>query len=191
MSKGKCQVMSKNTLAGYAAVESLRDGRSLTIRAIRPEDSGRVTGALKELSADSFYRRTFSQKRELSDTELKRMTNVDFETIVGLVAVMHENGQDHIVGGGRYHRMGDGGRSAEVAFLVDDQHQGCGIGSRIFRHLVAIARSRGILSFEAEVLPSNDGMLRLFNRSGLQISKTMSEDTVHVTIELVESKSPA
>jgi ribosomal protein S18 acetylase RimI-like enzyme len=184
--------MQRNDIADYSAIESLRDGRQVTIRAIRPEDKGNVAGSLKELSDQSFYRRTFSPKRELSDADLKRMTEVDFENVVALVAVMIEEGQDRIVGGGRYFRMGEGdaARSAEVAFLVGDEYQSLGIGSRIFRHLVAIARASGIAQFEAEVLPSNEGMLRLFDRSGLTVARTASREAVHVTIELAEAGKP-
>jgi GNAT superfamily N-acetyltransferase len=99
---------------------------------------------------------------------------------------MNEEGQDCVVGGGRYIRTGVSGTTlnAEVAFLIDDAHQGLGIGSRIFKHLVSIARASGIAQFEAEVLPSNEGMLRLFSRSGLPVAQARTRDSVHVTIEL-------
>jgi GNAT superfamily N-acetyltransferase len=74
--------------------------------------------------------------------------------------------------------------NAEIAFLIDDVHQGLGIGSRIFKHLVTIARASGITQFEAEVLPTNEGMLKLFTRSGLPVISTPSRDSVHVTIDL-------
>ena len=92
------------------------------------------------------------------------MTTVDFVDVVALVAVLSENGLDRIVGGGRYIRVGPSGtgQTAEVAFLIDDACQGCGIGSRIFKHLAAIARGSGITRFEAEVLPANSAMLGLF-----------------------------
>jgi RimJ/RimL family protein N-acetyltransferase len=85
---------------------------------------------------------------------------------------------------------------AEVAFLIDDSYQGVGIGSRIFKHLAVIARAAGTVKFEAEILPSNEGMLRLFTRSGLPMSRTAFRDSIHVTIELntphvpVNSESP-
>jgi GNAT superfamily N-acetyltransferase len=71
-----------------------------------------------------------------------------------------------------------------VAFLIDDAHQGLGIGSRLFKHLVAIARESGITRFEAEVLPSNAPMLNLFARGGLPVERSMTGGSVHVTIQL-------
>ncbi len=176
--------MRGNDIENYSVPERLKDGSTVTIRAVRPDDRSRIVDTLREVSAESFYRRIFSPKRDLSASELSRLTEVDFNTVVALVAVMKDEG-DRIVGGGRYICLGDSGADgAEVAFLIDDAHQGLGIGSRIFKHLVAIARSAGIAQFHAEVLPSNEGMLRLFDRSGLPVMKSVSADTVHVTIRL-------
>ena len=178
--------MQKNNIADYHVQEGLRDGRTVTIRAIRPDDKGGMADALREVSSESMYRRTFSAKRELSADDLKRLTEVDFNNVVALVTVMQEAEQDRILGGGRYIRTGESSAAlnAEVAFLVDDAHQGLGIGSLIFKHLVTIARASGITQFEAEVLPTNEGMLRLFTRSGLPVISTRSRDSVHVTIDL-------
>jgi GNAT superfamily N-acetyltransferase len=178
--------MQNNEIANYLVTERLRDGRPVTIRAIRPEDKGGIVDAFRDVSPESFYRRIFSAKRDLSDKELKHLTEVDFENVVALVAVMEEEAQDRIVGGGRYIRTGTSGDAlkAEVAFLIDDRHQGLGIGSRIFKHLVNMARASGISQFEAEVLPSNESMLKLFTRSGLPVVSARASDTVHVTIDL-------
>jgi GNAT superfamily N-acetyltransferase len=184
--------MERNDIANYSVTERLRDGRPVTIRAIRSDDKGRMADALRDVSPESLYRRTFSVKRDLDDHELKQLTEVDFENVVALLAIMKEEGQDRIVGGGRYIRTGASGTvlRAEVAFLIDDAHQGLGIGSRIFKHLVAIARASGITQFEAEVLPSSEGMLRLFTRSGLPVARTTSRDSIHVTIELNAADAP-
>ncbi len=182
--------MQKKDVANYSVTEPLRDARLVTIRAIRPDDRGRMADALRKVSSESLYRRTFSAKRDLGDDELKKLTRVDFENVVALVAIMKEKDQDRIVGGGRYVRSGASGtaRKAEVAFLIDDAHQGLGIGSRIFKHLITIARISGITRLEAEVLPSNEAMLRVFARSGLPIAKTQTRDSVHVTIDLAATR---
>jgi len=123
---------------------------------------------------------------------LTQATEVDFVNVVALVAVVEEAGQDRIVGGGRYLRIGTPAEPrAEVAFLVDDAHQGLGIGSRLFRHLVAIARASGVAQFEADVLPANEGMLRLFSRSGLPVTRTATPDAIHLTIDLTTPKGAA
>jgi RimJ/RimL family protein N-acetyltransferase len=178
--------MKRNDMRNYTSTEKLRDGRSVTIRAIRPDDKGPLIDALGKVSRQSLYLRLFSAKRNFSDEEMNQITAVDFVNIVALVAVLDKDGSDQIVGGGRYIRIdpSGGGQSAEVAFLIEDACQGLGIGSRIFKRLVAIARESGITQFEAEVLPSNAAMLGLFARSGLPVAKTMTRDSVHITIQL-------
>ena len=185
--------MESKDIANYSVAEPLRDGRSMTVRAIRPADKGHIAEQVKSLSPETVYLRTFAPKRALDDRDLRRMTDVDFEKIVALVAVIAESGQEMIVGGGRYFRIGtgSGAKSAEVAFLIGDQYQGLGIGSRIFRHLTAIARATGIETFEAIVLPSNEGMLRLFDRSGLKVTKKQVEDIVQVTIDTGDAGNSA
>ncbi len=64
------------------------------------------------------------------------------------------------------------GQKAEVAMLIDDEFQGLGIAPRIFKHLVAIARASGIMHFKAEVLPSNEPMLKVFARAGVSAETT-------------------
>ncbi len=178
--------MKKNDMGNYTSTEHLRDGRSVTLRAIRPDDKGLLIDALGKMSPQSLYLRLFSAKRKFSDEEMNQVTAVDFLNVVALVAVLDKDGSGQIVGGGRYIRIGTSGtgQSAEVAFLIDDAYQGLGIGSRLFKHLVAIARESGITQFEAEVLPSNAAMLGLFARSGLPVAKTVTRDSVHVTIQL-------
>lgn len=186
--------MDRNEVASYVATERLRDQRRLTIRAIGPEDRGLVIDALRNVSAESLYLRFFSGKTKVTDRDLRQATEVDFVNVVALVAVLDEDGRDQIVGGARYILTDDApgaGTRAEVAFLIADAHQGLGIGSRLFRHLVAIARASGVTRLEAEVLPANAGMLRLFARSGLPVTRTGSSDSVHVVIDLTTEETAA
>jgi GNAT superfamily N-acetyltransferase len=182
--------MNRDDIAAYSVTERLRDERSLTIRAIRPDDKGLVIEGLREVSADSIYRRLFTTKKEITADGLKQVTEVDFVNVAALVALLEKDGHDHIAGGGRYILSGTSGagQKAEVAFLVIDVFQGFGIASRIFRHLIAIARESGIAQFEAEVLPTNEAMLKVFTRSGIPITRTATRDSVHVLMELTKGK---
>ncbi len=179
-------MMQRDEIVNYAVTEGLRDQRTVKIRAIRPDDKGLVIEAIRGVSAESLYSRFFSPKKALTDDDLKKTTEVDSVDVVALVAVMEEHEGNKIVGGGRYVRFGtrETMQRVELAFLIDDGHQGLGIGSRILKHLTAIALASGITAFEAEVLPSNDKMLRVFERSGFPVAKTLTRDSINVTIEL-------
>ena len=72
--------------SNYLAREKLKDGTEVTVRAIRPDDGPAILEAFRELDAESIYRRFFSPKKELSDAELKQLTDVDFQSVMALVA---------------------------------------------------------------------------------------------------------
>ena len=175
--------MKKEDIANYKAVERLRDDRLLTIRAVRPDDKALVLEALPGVSPESIQRRLFTTKKEITEEGLRKITEVDFVNTVALVAALENDGAERLAGGGRYIRIGESKR-AEVAFLIEDEFQGLGIALRIFKHLVGIARESGITEFEAEVLPTNEAMLKVFARSGIPITRTVTRDSIHVLMEL-------
>jgi RimJ/RimL family protein N-acetyltransferase len=166
----------------YSASETLRDGRRLEIRALRPEDRAGLLAAVGRTSDQSLYRRFFAFKRGFTDREVDFYVNVDFVSHVALVALLEEDGRPMIVGGARYIVVQPG--QAEIAFAVDDAHQGRGIGAALLRHLVTLARAVGLSELIAEVLPENTAMLKVFCSSGLGITTRRERDATHVVLQL-------
>jgi RimJ/RimL family protein N-acetyltransferase len=168
--------------ANYSKSETLRDGRSIVIRALKPSDRAEFLAAAGRMSPQSLYRRFFGPKRHFSEAEISFFLDIDFSRHVALVALERERGRDTIIASGRYIMAAE--KEAEVAFLVADSHQGRGIGSLLLRHLTSIARANGIETFVAEVLPENTGMLKVFANSGMPIRKTRKTGAVHLTMDL-------
>ena len=172
--------------ANYSAFETLRDGRRVEIRALRPEDRTDLVAAVGRISDQSLYRRFFGARRGFTEQEVAFFLNVDFVKHVALVAVMEEGRQSVIVGGGRYIVLQPG--RAEVAFAVVDQYQGKGIGAALMHHLGAIARGAGLKELIAEVLPYNMPMLKVFEKSGFPVSTKREPRLVHVVLCLAEAR---
>jgi GNAT superfamily N-acetyltransferase len=168
--------------AAYSVVETLRDGRSVTIRALEPEDRSAMLSAVGRVSAQSLYRRFFGPKRGFTEKETDFFVNVDFVTHVALVAVVDEGGKDTIIGAGRYIVAEPG--KAELAFAIIDDYQGQGIGTALLRHLVLIARDSGLQQLDAEVLQENVAMLTLFRKCGFYVRKGGGAGVVHVVLDL-------
>jgi RimJ/RimL family protein N-acetyltransferase len=168
--------------AEYTAVDKLRDGRPVKIRAFKPDDRDDLLSAVSRTSAQSLYRRFFTVKRNFTEREMSFFLNVDFVSHVALVAVLEDAGRVTIVGGGRYVVVEPG--KAEVAFAVVDDYQGQGIGALLLRHLTQIAHAAGLHELIAEVLGENMPMLRVFEKSGLHMSTTREGDVVHVSLRL-------
>jgi acetate---CoA ligase (ADP-forming) len=174
-------------IAHYSAEEVLRDGGSIHVRALRPDDRERLLQHFRSLSQDSIYHRFFGLKRTLTDEELIRLTKLDFVTHVGLVATLRDSGGERFIGVARYIRLADP-THAEVSFAVLDEHQGRGIGSLLLDHLSRIARSSGILELEADVLGDNNRMLEVFAKSGFKVHRSNSSGVIHVTFPTAETE---
>jgi RimJ/RimL family protein N-acetyltransferase len=168
--------------ATYDATERLRNGASLQIRALVPDDRDEMLAAVGRFSKETLYRRFFAPKRHFSEREVEFYLDVDFIRHVALAAVLAEGGRQVIVGGARYVVARPG--CAEVAFAVDDSHQKLGIATHLIVHLIKIARAAGLEEFIAEVLPENVPMLKVFERCGLAMTTRTDRGVVHVTLAL-------
>jgi GNAT superfamily N-acetyltransferase len=166
--------------ASYLATETLRDGRTITIRAQRPDDLDGWRAALARTSAETHYLRFFGPKRDISEKEAHYFLDIDFVKHVALVAIADEGGRPILIGGGRYIVIEPG--KAEAAFALIDDYQGMGIGSALMRHLVAIGREAGLRELVAEVLSNNLAMLTVFERSGLPMNTRREGPVAHVTL---------
>ena len=175
-------------VAHFTAEATLRDGRPVTIRAIRPSDREKIQVTFEKLEPRTVFMRFFGRKATLTDRELTDLTEVDFERAVALVVTWVEEGEEQLIAGGRYINLDDStpSRVAEIAFTVRDDVQGQGLASLILRSLAQIARLQGIGRFEAEVLPRNTAMLSVFRKSGLPMQQRKRDGIVHVTLDLAD-----
>ncbi len=73
---------------------------------------------------------------------------------------------------------------AEVAFLVQDEHQGRGIGQLLLEHLAQAGRERGVDRFVAEVLPDNRRMIQVFREQGYQVKGGWDEGVMHLEFDI-------
>jgi acyl-CoA synthetase (NDP forming)/ribosomal protein S18 acetylase RimI-like enzyme len=149
----------------------LRDGRTAHLRPISPEDTDLLVEFYEQVSAESKYLRFFAPMPRLSDRDVERFTHVDHVDRVAFVLTVGGK----MVAVGRYDREprrpdGSGGNEAEVAFLVQDAHQGRGIAQLLLEHLAQAGRERGVDKFVAEVLPENQRMIRIFREAGYQVA---------------------
>jgi acetyl coenzyme A synthetase (ADP forming)-like protein len=155
------------------------DGRTVRIRPIRPDDDERVLRLYERLSPESMYLRFFSPVPAAMAHQTERLTQVDQDQHVAIVA---EHGDD-LVAMARYDREPPGD-TAEVAFVVDDAHQGRGLGTLLLEHLAAIGRGQGIRRFVATTLPQNRRMLEVFRDAGYEVTSHFEQGTFEVSFSI-------
>lgn len=165
----------------------LRDGGTARIRPITTDDAERLVSFYEQVSDESKYYRFFAPYPRLSDRDVHRFTHHDYVDRVGLAVTIG----GEFIGTVRYDRINEQGRpasapadEAEVAFLVQDAHQGRGVASALLEHIAAVARERGIRRFAAEVLPANTKMIKVFRDAGYTQQRSFEDGSVHLTLDL-------
>jgi GNAT superfamily N-acetyltransferase/predicted CoA-binding protein len=171
--------MASVPLEQWASTVVLGDGDTALIRPITPADRDELRAFHERQSPESRYRRYFSAKPTLTDTELDHFTIVDFRDRVALVAER----RGELIGWASYERWANRD-DAEAAFQVDDRHQGKGVATLLLEHLASIARTNGIHRFTAEVLADNRAMLSVFARAGWPLQRRFDSGVVDVDFEL-------
>ncbi|MEU5825083.1 GNAT family N-acetyltransferase [Streptomyces sp. NPDC047803] len=165
----------------------LRDGGTARIRPITTDDAERLVSFYEQVSDESKYYRFFAPYPRLSAKDVHRFTHHDYVDRVGLAVTVG----GEFIATVRYDRIDATGRpasapadEAEVAFLVQDAHQGRGVASTLLEHIAAVARERGIRRFAAEVLPANTKMIKVFRDAGYTQRRSFEDGSVHLTLDL-------
>ncbi|AQU66145.1 acyl-CoA synthetase [Streptomyces niveus] len=165
----------------------LRDGGTARVRPITTDDAERLVSFYEQVSDESKYYRFFAPYPRLSDKDVYRFTHHDYVDRVGLAVTVG----GEFVATVRYDRIDARGMpasapadEAEVAFLVQDAHQGRGIASALLEHIAAVARERGIRRFAAEVLPANNKMIKVFRDAGFTQRRNFEDGAVRLVLDL-------
>jgi acetyltransferase len=144
---------------------TLKNNTEVLFRPIRPEDEPMEAELARNASKQSLYFRFFGYVPGLDHRFLSRLTQVDYDREMAIVAQVEENGAPKIIGEVRI--VGDGWyESAEYAILVADQWHGLGLGGLLTDYIIEIARAQGYRRITASFLKNNGAMRRLFERKG-------------------------
>jgi GNAT superfamily N-acetyltransferase len=130
-------------------------------------------------SPESIYFRYFTPRPQLPEPEVERLTHIDYADRMAFVALL----DDVLVGVARYDRLPTRSE-AEVAFFVDDRHQGRGIATVLLEDLAEAARRTGIMAFTATVLPSNGRMVAVFRNAGFTAASRFGDGVIEVRLDL-------
>lgn len=151
---------------------TLKDGFSVRIRPIRPDDEPRLVDLYERLSRHTAYQRFFTVLRRLPADWYHFFANVDYVRRLALVAERETVAGVQLIGVGRY-EPAEEPATAEVAFVVEDGWQGRGLGGILLDAVLAAAEARGIHRFGAYVQADNYRMLRLLaTRTQVEDRKT-------------------
>jgi len=157
----------------------LRDGREISLRAVRASDRDGFQAAMRHMSEESRYSRFLSHMRELSPQMLERATHPDATRELQLVAVENSGAREQIIGGARY-SAAVGGKDCEFGIAVVDEWQGRGVARHLLEALMRAARDRGLERMEGYILATNVSMLGLARKLGFVRVQSPEDPTVHL-----------
>lgn len=159
-------------------LQRLRDGQTLRIRPIRPEDATIELAFVDGMSERSRYMRFFSAGRGLTPAMLVRLTQVDYDRELALIALSEVEGKaEQMVGVSRFAANPDG-ESCEFAVAIDDHWNGRGVATILMERIIEAARDAGYRRMTGHVLPDNDSMLKLAARLGFKRSRDEDDPTL-------------
>lgn len=165
-------------------VDPIRPEGTVWIRLGRPEDADAVAAMHERCSEQTRYRRYLTAVGEWREINLRRLTGGHRGATL---VVMSPDGL--IVGLGNVFPDDPDGRAAEIALLVEDTYQGRGVGTRLLRHMLALAERLGFQEVVGTVLPDNAPMLHVLEATGLDWARSIEESVLTVRAPLPGPRS--
>jgi acetyltransferase len=174
--------------AQYVQPWTMKNGLQVLLRPIRPEDEPAMVKFHETLSDRSVYLRYFHMEKlssRVAHERLLRKCFIDYDREMALVAerVNPATGEHQIIAVGRLTRSRVR-RDAEVAVLVADQFQHCGLGNELLARLIQVAREEKLERVVATILPENMAMRALASQNGFKIQMGPELDVVEAVLEL-------
>ncbi len=165
----------------YREYVLLKDGQGVLLKPATPDDIPLVESFMGRLSQESLRMRFMASVSQVPKSVIESLCNGDFKESGCLLAIIGEDKNARVIGLGNYIGMGNG-RSAEVAFLVEDAYQGRGISTLLLERLAGLAAANGFVDLEAEVLPENQPMINVFKASGFASHQVWEAGNVHIEL---------
>jgi acetyl coenzyme A synthetase (ADP forming)-like protein len=176
--------MTDLDLDSYAYDAVLKDGRTVHVRPITPDDLDRMLELWSRLSAETIRLRFFAP-RSMTREQMRYFTELDYRNRFAFVAET----AGRIIGVSRFDRLPEDPSIAEFAVVVEDAEHGRGVGTALLRALVAPATELGITGFVGEVLSENSRMLRMMKDAGLEPALAHRGTVVHTAFKATPTET--
>jgi acetyltransferase len=168
----------------YESLWTLRDGRTVLLRPIKPEDESLWLEMFEKFSAQSRRFRFFENKKDAPHEVRIRYCNIDYDREMAIVAEMHHGDRRIFLGVVRLIIEPDG-KTGEIAFIVADPWQGLGLGTKMVDSIIEISKDKKLEKIFAIMLHDNSRAIELMKKMGFTI-KHREDDTLVASLNLKE-----
>jgi len=170
----------------YETLWKLRDGRTVLLRPIKPEDEPLWLEMFQNFSEESIRYRFFQIIKDTPHEVRVRYCNIDYDREIAIVAELNEEGRRKILGVVRL-SIEPNGKAGEIAFIVADPWQGLGLGTKMVDYMIEICKDRGLETIYGIMLPDNHRAISLMKKMGFNI-EYLDDGTVKATLNLKEEE---
>ena len=172
----------------YVAPWTMKDGTSVIVRPIRPEDEPALVRFHETLSERSVYLRYFhlmNLEQRTTHERLTRICFIDYDREMALVAERRnpESGELEVLGVGRMMKI-HGTTEAEVAVLISDKWQNRGLGKELLGRLIMVGTDERLTRLTADILPDNRGVMRICEKLGFTLKHSLDDEVVRAEYRL-------
>jgi acetyltransferase len=170
----------------YETTWRLRDGRTVLLRPIKPEDEPLWLEMFQSFSQESIRYRFFQVIKDTPHETRIRYTNIDYDREIAIVPELNEDGKRKILGVVRV-GLEPGGKSGEIAFIVVDKYQYLGLGTKMVDYAIEICKDMKVEKLYAIMLPDNYRAVRLMKKMGFSV-EYLDDGTARATLDLGEEE---
>jgi acetyltransferase len=170
----------------YETMWKLRDGRTVILRPIKPEDEPLWLEMFQNFSEESIRLRFFQIIKDTPHETRIRYTNIDYDREIAIVPELTEDGRRKILGVARV-SIEPNGKAGEIAFIVADPWQGLGLGTKMVDYVLEICKDMKLETIYAIMLPDNYRAITLMRKMGFTIAY-LEDGTVKGTLNLKEEE---
>ena len=160
----------------------------IRFRPIKPSDEEEMRRLFYRFSDKTVYYRYFGHVKSMPHAKIQDYVNIDWSRTMSIVGVAESDDQSRVIAEARYIKQ-DVQPLAEVVFVVDEAYQGLGIASFLFGLLMRLARERGVEGFTADVLYSNQAMMKVFRKGASWMKTNLQNGIYQVEIPLAAERA--
>lgn len=162
----------------------LKNGRRIVIRPIRPEDEPAHYEFFSHLTTEDLRFRFFGLVRELSHTEMTKLTQIDYEREMAFIATAEdEDGRPQTLGVVRASTKPDNSL-AEFAIIIRSDMKGLGMGRLLMEKIIRYCKERGTKAISGQALLENKGMQGLAAKVGFDVWRNTDEEIADMHLDL-------
>jgi len=167
---------------------TFKDKLNVRFRAIKPSDEDQMRRLFYRFSDKAIYYRYFSPIKTMPHEKTQEYVNVDYRDVLSIVGLVGEPGQQTIIAEARFAKH-QNKPFVDIAFVVDEAYQGCGIATYLYQMLARLAKERGAQGMTADILASNRAMLKVFEKGDFPVQARVEQGIYELTIDLAGPKS--